>query len=69
MLGISYFSRAQEPIPVDSTYHLQGVMVTALRSRYEVVQPKVLSGKQLEQVASFSVADALRTFSGVQVRD
>jgi len=44
-------------------------VVTANRISYEVVPVQQLSGKQLEKLSVHSVADALRYFSGVQIKD
>lgn len=54
--------------PVDSVA-LPEVMVTAKRPNEEVIPVQRLSGKDLERLNSNSVADALRYFSGVQVKD
>lgn len=68
-LCVSPVLRAAQAPVADTVYHLGEVMVTAVRNRTEVIPPKALRGQELEQSASFSVADALRCFSGVQVRD
>lgn len=47
---------------------LKEVVVTA-RAIREVIPAQSLSGKQLKSLSSNSVADALRYFSGVQVKD
>lgn len=39
------------------------------RSRDEMVPAQHLSGKRLQSLSSFSVADAIRYFSGVQIKD
>jgi outer membrane cobalamin receptor len=52
----------------DSIRHL--VEITVVADRYhEVVPSQRLSGKKLEALSSFSVADAIRYFSGVQIKD
>lgn len=48
---------------------LPEVEVTATRPQEEVIPAQRLDGKQLEKLNSNSVADALRYFSGVQVKD
>ncbi len=48
--------------------HLGEVLVTAPRST-SVIAPQMLSGAQLEKLNSHSVADALRYFAGVQLKD
>ncbi len=54
----------------DSIQPLQEVEVVAYRDRYkEVIPSQTLSGVELESLNSFSVADAIRYFSGVQIKD
>lgn len=48
------------------------VMITASRPRFSVESPmpaQMLSGRELERLNTFSVADAIRYFSGVQLKD
>ena len=60
--------RADEP--ADSLSHrLQEVVVTARKPYEDVIPAQVLSGEELRRLNSNSVADALRYFSGVQVKD
>ena len=66
LLAPPVFSFAQSRL--DSIQHLEEVTVTAHRSR-EVIPPQTLSGEKLEALGSFSVADAIRYFSGVQIKD
>jgi outer membrane cobalamin receptor len=54
--------------PLDSVRHIDEVVVTAGRYR-EVIPAQRLSGEKLEALSSFSVADAIRYFSGVQIKD
>ena len=53
----------------DTTLHLKEVSVTAIRPTTEVIPAQILSGDELRRLNSNSVADALRYFSGVQVKD
>lgn len=53
--------------PIDSTL-LNEVIVTA-QSYKEVIPAQTLGGQELEALRSHSVADALRYFSGVQLKD
>ena len=53
--------------PLDSTL-LNEVIVTA-QSYKEVIPAQTLGGQELEALRSHSVADALRYFSGVQLKD
>lgn len=53
---------------MDSVFQIQEVSVIEKRNK-EVIKPQVLSGADLERLNSQSVADALRYFSGVQIKD
>lgn len=53
---------------MSDTLSLGEVQVTAKRTK-DVIPVQVLSGEELERLNSQSVADALRYFSGVQVKD
>jgi outer membrane cobalamin receptor len=53
---------------IDSLQRLGEITVVADRYR-EVIPSQRLSGEQLEALSSFSVADAVRYFSGVQIKD
>ena len=52
----------------DSIQQLQTVEVVAGRYR-EIIPAQRLTGKKLEALNSFSVTDAIRYFSGVQIKD
>ena len=56
---------------VDSTktYHIDEVSVSAQRIRKEVIPVQMLAGKELQKLSVHSVADAIRYFSGIQVKD
>ncbi len=53
---------------LDSVQRLQEVVITAIGFK-EVIPSQKLSGKELENLNGHSVADALRYFSGVQLKD
>ncbi len=53
---------------LDSLQHLQELTVTAHRKE-AVIAPQKLSGETLSRLNSLSVADAIRFFSGVQLKD
>jgi outer membrane cobalamin receptor len=53
---------------LDSIQRLDEVIVTANRYK-EVIPAQILKGEELENLNSFSVADAIRFFSGVQLKD
>ena len=56
--------------PADTTARqLHELIVTGRRAPQEVIPAQVLSGEELRRLNSNSVADALRYFSGVQVKD
>lgn len=57
---------AQESL--DSLHHLPEVVVTA-DAPQEVIPGQKLSGKELDKLSCFSIADAIRYFSGVQIKD
>ena len=48
---------------------LQEVAIVGTRQYREVIPTQRLSGEKLEALSSFSVADAVRYFSGVQIKD
>ncbi len=61
---------AGEPVEKrDTILHLNEVMVTARRPADDIIPAQTLSGEELHRLNSNSVADALRYFSGVQVKD
>ncbi len=53
----------------DSARVVREVIVTANQSTREVIPAQTLRGKDLERLSSQSVADAMRYFSGLQVKD
>ena len=56
--------------PLDSLSHqLKEVVVTARKPNEDIIPAQTLSGEELHRLNSNSVADALRYFSGVQVKD
>ena len=61
--------KAEDPADTARAEELREVGVTAARPRVEVIPVQTLSGKELESLNSNSVADALRYFAGVQVKD
>ena len=66
-------ARAQDnPIPnskLDSVFAINEVVVTANKINREVIPVQMLSGEELKKLSAHSVADAVRYFSGVQVKD
>ncbi len=64
-LVFAFVSEAQEV--GDTIHHLDDVVVTAQRKPLATVQ--TLAGKELQGLSSTSVADALKYFAGVQIKD
>lgn len=63
-------SASERKTDADSLTHRLGeVVVTAVAPQKEVIPAQVLSGEELQRLNSNSVADALRYFAGVQVKD
>ena len=54
---------------IDSLLVLQEVTVTAARRSSPVIPAQTLEGSRLQALETHSVADALRYFSGVQIKD
>ncbi len=53
----------------DSVYTLETLMVVASRITTETVPVQMLSGEKLRSLGTHSIADAIRYFSGVQIKD
>ena len=53
----------------DSIQYVDEVIVTARYNHKEVIPSQTLGGAQLEKLSAHSVADALRYFSGLQLKD
>lgn len=54
---------------LDSLQRLEEVLITAPSLTKEVIPVQQLAGGQLQRLSSHSVADALRYFSGLQIKD
>lgn len=63
--GVSLYAQSR----LDSLQQLEEVVVTAKNLTKEVIPVQQLSGAQLQRLAAHSVADAIRYFSGVQIKD
>ena len=59
----------EQPSDTLKAYSIEEVVVTGSNRYREVIPAQQLSGKKLEALSSFSVADAIRYFSGVQIKD
>lgn len=66
LLSLFQFVSAQSKL--DSVRHLEEVVIIVQPFR-EVIPVQSLSGKQLKNLSSHTVADALRYFAGIQVKD
>lgn len=64
-----FFVTGKAEEPSDSVIALHEVTVTARTPVREVIPVQTLAGEELRRLNSNSVADALRYFSGVQVKD
>ena len=54
---------------LDSMQYLENVVIYATKPYREVIPAQTLSGTRLQGLNSHSVADAIRYFSGVQIKD
>ena len=62
-------SQNTKPASLDSTQHVEEVVVVARLIQREVIPSHTMKGEQLERLNSHSIADALRYFAGVQLKD
>ena len=63
------FVCAQDTLYVDQTTELEAVTVIAAPLNKDIITPQRLGGEQLRRMNTYSVADAIRYFSGVQIKD
>ena len=54
---------------IEKQYDLDEFVVTARVKEKDIIIPQTLSGTQLKKMNALSVADAIRYFSGVQIKD
>ena len=54
---------------LDSLQHVEEVVVTGRLVRREIIPVQELAGEELHRLGAHNVADALRYFSGVQIKD
>lgn len=66
---ICFFPLYSLEVPDTTHSNLEEVVVTGHHSVSETIPSMTLQGKELENLNSHSVADAMRYFSGVQVKD
>ena len=55
--------------PSDSVHTLREVVVTARTLSRDVIPAQSLMGRDLQRLSAVSVADALRFFAGIQIKD
>ncbi len=65
----SYYQSTRFTDSISHQFEVQEVQVTAKYKEKDIIRPQRLEGKELEQMNSLSVADAIRFFSGVQIKD
>lgn len=65
----SAFSNENDVDSIGKEYDLTEVVVSAKAKDKDIILPQMLKGETLERLNSFSVADAIRYFSGVQIKD
>ena len=53
----------------DTVHHIQEVVVTSRLISRETIPSQTLAGEELKKLNTLSVADALRYFSGLQLKD
>ena len=65
---IAATAQAQNHV-ADSIHHLGEVVVTQRLTQRETIPSATLKGEALQRLSALSVADALRYFSGIQLKD
>ncbi|MDR2449701.1 MAG: Plug domain-containing protein, partial [Prevotellaceae bacterium] len=60
---------AQMSLDTSRVYTLHEVVVVGQQAPTEIIPVQILSGEALQRLSAHSVADALRYFSGVQLKD
>ncbi|MCD8165287.1 MAG: TonB-dependent receptor [Bacteroides sp.] len=54
---------------VDTVFQIDTIVISAKKITPEIIPAQRLSGKELQRLSVVSVADAIRYFSGVQIKD
>jgi len=65
--ALSVFS--QEADTLYNDFHIEEIEVTARALTKDIIIPQTLRGEELERLNALTVADAIRYFSGVQLKD
>jgi len=68
LLALAVSAKAQNS-QQDSIHTIKEVVITARLTQQEIVPSQSLKGAELQHLNSQSVADALRYFSGIQLKD
>ena len=63
------YAQASDSTRLDRMQHIDSVVVVGRFQPEKVTPAQVLSGEQLQRLNAHSVADAIRYFSGVQIKD
>ena len=63
------FARVPDSARLDRMQHIDSVVVVGTFRPEKVIPAQVLSGERLQRLNAHSVADAIRYFSGVQIKD
>ncbi len=69
LVFVCYGLYGQSRDTISNTLDIEEVVVSQRRANSEVVPVQRLSGEALERLSANSVADAIRYFSGVQIKD
>ena len=65
----AYGQDTKRQLPLDSIQHVHEIVVVSKNTFREVIPSQKLDGAVLERLNAHSVADALRYFSGLQIKD
>ena len=69
MTGTALWAQQPQHSRFDSIQHVDEVVVVSRYNHKEVIPSQTLNGEQLARLSTLSVADALRYFSGIQLKD
>jgi outer membrane cobalamin receptor len=62
-------AECQDIADTTKSYNLSEIQVTGKKVTAEIIPPRKLAGETLKNLSTLSVADAVRFFSGIQVKD
>lgn len=65
----SIFAQKKDTVHTDTVLNIEELVVFGDRIKKEVIPVQVLAGEEIKKLSVYSVADAVRYFSGVQVKD